>query len=241
MTGICKLKPGDVAPHLVVVGAPERAELLSTYIDNAILVAKNREYVTYTGTYKGIPISIMSHGVGGGGASMAFEEAISAGAKVIIRAGTCGSFQPNLLPGSLVIATGAVRYDGVTNRLVNKAFPAICHYQVVQSLINTVSSTETNHDIGIVLSDGPFYSGVLPTEFELYQKAGVLCVEMELSVLLVISSLRGVKAGGIFNVDNYIFKRLESKEEYNPHTEVVQKGVENMCRLVLDAIINVTP
>jgi uridine phosphorylase len=223
------------------VGSPERAELLSTYIDNAVLVAKNREYVTYTGTYKGIPISVMSHGVGGGGASMAFEEAISAGAKVIIRAGTAGSFHPHLTPGSLLIGTGAVRYDGVSNRLINKAYPAVSNYQVVQSLINTVSASETNYDVGIILSDGPFYSGVLPTEFELYQKAGVLGVEMELSVLLVISTLRGVKAGGIFNVDNYIFKRLEGHEEYNPHLEIVQKGTENMCRLVLDAIINVTP
>jgi len=176
VTGICKLKKGDLAPHLVVVGAPERAELMSTMLENPRLVAKNREYVTYTGTHKGFPVSVMSHGVGGGGASMAFEEAIQAGARVIIRAGTCGSFQPHLLQGNYVVTTGAIRYDGVTNRLVNLGYPALSHYEVVQSLVSTLSEAGTTFDTGIILTDGPFYHAIVPPEFDLWAKANVLAV-----------------------------------------------------------------
>lgn len=69
-------------------------------------VANNREYYTISGTYKGVPVTVSSHGVGGGGASMQFHELIDAGAKVIIRAGTCGSFQPHLREGSLIVVSG---------------------------------------------------------------------------------------------------------------------------------------
>jgi len=53
VTGIMKLKPSNVAPHVVVVGDPARARYLASLMDTSELVAENREYVTYTGTYKG--------------------------------------------------------------------------------------------------------------------------------------------------------------------------------------------
>ena len=66
-------------------------------------MAKNREYWTFNGTYKGVPVSVTSHGVGCGGAAIAFESLWRAGAKVIIRVGTCGGMQPGIDAGSLVI------------------------------------------------------------------------------------------------------------------------------------------
>lgn len=62
--------------------------------------------------YKGISVCVASHGVGATGANVLFEELISIGVKIIIRAGTCGTLldaQPN---GSHLIVTSAVRDDG---------------------------------------------------------------------------------------------------------------------------------
>eukprot|EP01129_Flabellula_baltica_P000350 TRINITY_DN10376_c0_g1_i1.p1 TRINITY_DN10376_c0_g1~~TRINITY_DN10376_c0_g1_i1.p1 ORF type:complete len:248 (-),score=59.65 TRINITY_DN10376_c0_g1_i1:99-842(-) len=240
--GICKLAPNSIHPRVVVVGAPERAEEMMEYMDSFELYARNREYYTFNCVYKGVPVTVMSHGVGGGGASMCFEEAVNAGAKVMIRAGTCGSFQPELTEGSLIVATGAVRLDGVSDRLVPIQFPAICDHTVVQSLIDSVKAREDIvTDAGIVLTDGPFYAGLVPNDFELYAKANVKCVEMECSVLFTICSIRGIKAGAILTTDNYIFQRLGNDEGYKPHRDVVKQGVKNMCQVALDAVIAVEP
>ena len=51
------------------------------------MVGDNREYYTVSGHYHSIPVTVASHGVGGGGASMAFHELMDSGAKCIIRAG----------------------------------------------------------------------------------------------------------------------------------------------------------
>ena len=80
------------------------------FVVNVFISAK-REYHVYTGSYKGVKLTVASHGVGASGANVLFYELITSGAKVIIRAGTCGSFGPRPR-GSHIIATASVRNDG---------------------------------------------------------------------------------------------------------------------------------
>lgn len=240
--GILKVKPSDVNPRVLVAGDPARVKYIATLLDSASVVADNREYYTVSGTYKGVPVTLSSHGVGGGGASMSFHELMDAGAKVILRAGTCGSFQPHLKEGSLVIISGAVRRDGVSDLLVPQSYPAVAHHHAVAALDEAVRNFEEKltYDIGYCVTEGVFYDGPLGNMNEFWQRCGVKCVEMEASVLFVMCGLRGVKSGAIMNVDNYIFERLSADSEgYKPHRQVVKEGTEKMCKIALDALIKI--
>eukprot|EP01120_Amphizonella_sp_Union-15-10_P000766 TRINITY_DN10792_c0_g1_i1.p1 TRINITY_DN10792_c0_g1~~TRINITY_DN10792_c0_g1_i1.p1 ORF type:complete len:274 (+),score=56.97 TRINITY_DN10792_c0_g1_i1:55-876(+) len=242
-TGVMKLIPGYVAERAIVVGDPKRANFLASLLEDPKCVAKCREFYTYTGTYKGKKITVASHGIGGGGASMCFEELIKAGVKVMIRAGTCGSIQPQYREASLIVATGAVRSDGVTDRLIPREYPACADFRVLNALVNQLKYEKSKdpslaYAVGLCTTEGPFYDGPLGNKNDFWRKAGVLAIEMEVSVLYVIASLRGIQAGAILNVDNYIFQRLETGT-YNPHRGIVQKGIERMCQIALDAIVNI--
>uniref|UniRef100_A0A6B2LH43 Nucleoside phosphorylase domain-containing protein n=1 Tax=Arcella intermedia TaxID=1963864 RepID=A0A6B2LH43_9EUKA len=212
---------------------------MSSFLEGVVCIGQNREYITYNGTYKGVPVTIASHGVGGGGASMAFEELITAGGKIFIRAGTCGSLDPDYREGSFMIVNGAVRRDGVTDNLVNREYPAVAHHRIVASLEDTAREHNVKYKVGFTVSEGCFYSGPLGDMNAFWQKANVASIEMEVSVLFVIASIRKVHAGAILNVDNYIFERLESTEGYKPHKEVVIQGNKKMGEIALDAIIKV--
>ena len=59
-----KIKEGDVAPYVLLPGDPKRVPIVASYWDEAHFVADNREHVTYTGVYKGVPISCTSTGMG---------------------------------------------------------------------------------------------------------------------------------------------------------------------------------
>ena len=59
-----KIKEGDVAPYVLLPGDPNRVPIVASYWDEAHFVADNREHVTYTGVYKGVPISCTSTGMG---------------------------------------------------------------------------------------------------------------------------------------------------------------------------------
>ena len=64
-------------------------------------------------TFQGTEITVVSHGIGGPGAGIAFEELIHLGAKVIIRCGTCGGMKPKeFKTGDLMVSSGCVREDG---------------------------------------------------------------------------------------------------------------------------------
>ena len=78
----------SINPRVIVTGDPYRAEKIATLCENVTVVSKAREYWTYNGTYKGVPVTIASNGCGAAGALLCFEGLILGGAKVMIRVGT---------------------------------------------------------------------------------------------------------------------------------------------------------
>lgn len=234
MTPHLKLKEGQISPYVLVCGDPARAEKIARLCENPQELAYNREYRTYLGTYKGEKITITSHGVGSAGASICFEELIKIGARVIVRVGTCGSLQDYLGQGDHIIATGAVREDGVTPLLVPQGYPAIADAEVCLAIEKVCKEISAPFKRGIIVTSDLFYPGVLPSSLELYSKAGVPGVEMECSALFVIASLRGIRAGAIATVDGNPLKWDEGN--YDPHGEKVTRGKERMLTIGLEAM-----
>ena len=79
---------GEVGRYVILPGDPKRCEKIAQYFDNPVLVADNREYVTYTGTLDGVKVSVTSTGIGGPSAAIAMEELCRCGADTFIRIGT---------------------------------------------------------------------------------------------------------------------------------------------------------
>lgn len=85
-----RVKRGDVARYVLLPGDPERTDLIARLWDEARLVAHHREYRTWTGRYKGVPISVTSTGIGSPSTAIAVEELLRVGAETFIRVGTMG-------------------------------------------------------------------------------------------------------------------------------------------------------
>ena len=233
--------PGDIPPRVITCGDPARAERIAQRLENSKNLAKNREFWVYTGTHKGTEVAVVSHGVGCGGAAIAFESLWRAGAKVIIRTGTCGGMQPDVLAGDLVVATGACREEGVTEKMIPLSYPAIADGEVVAALMQSAKDNNRPVHKGLVLTQALFYPGFLESTVKLYAKAGIKAMENEVASLLVVSSLHGVKAGAIVAVDAPAFE-LVGVDGYNQTADggdVVQ-AVEDEITIALDAIINVS-
>ena len=58
------IKKGDIADNVFIVGDPARAIRVSKEFDTIKCEISNREYLTFTGTYKGIPVSVIGTGIG---------------------------------------------------------------------------------------------------------------------------------------------------------------------------------
>ena len=82
------LSPGDIGEYVLLPGDPARSNRVAAYLDDAHLVAENREHRTFTGYYKGVRISVTSTGMGCPSTAIACEELINIGAKCLVRIGS---------------------------------------------------------------------------------------------------------------------------------------------------------
>jgi uridine phosphorylase len=231
---VTKIPRSGLPAYALVCGDPRRAARIAGYFEDSREIGSNREYVTYRGTWRGVDLTVSSHGVGGPGAICMFEELAQAGAKTIIRVGTCGGLAEAIEDGDLVISTAAVREDGVTDQLVPVPYPSFSTPEVVLALQEAAQATGHRWHRGITWTKAAFFPGVLPYTGEAYIKAGVIAVEMELSALLVMAGLRGIRAGGILVSDGNPTKAPNA--EYNPHRSVVEDGVGKSIEVALGAV-----
>lgn len=236
LTPVLRVSAETLPERVLVVGDPARAALVAERFDDAHEIGRFREYHTYVGVHHGVSVAVTSHGVGAPGAAICFEELGQAGARRIIRAGTCGGLSPDVVDGDLVIATGAIREDGLTSQLVPPTFPAVASIPVIADLTEVADRSGRSVHCGIVLTQAVFYSGgVLGSQLEMWQRAGAIAVEMECAALFVIGSLRGMQTGAVLAVDGNPL--LQPDDTYDPHRDVVHDAVDAMISLALDALV----
>lgn len=235
---VIQVPKGSVTPYVLTVGDPDRAAAVAELLEGGRQLGRFREYHTWQGAWRGLDLTVTSHGVGGAGAAVAFEELIIGGAQVIIRLGTCGSFLPEIRSGDLLVATGAVREDGISQQLLPLSYPAISDRSVLGALIEAAEADpDVRFATGVMMTKAAFYPGALPDQREVWSQAHLVGVEMELATLLIIAALRGIRAGGAFNVDgNPSEGDVEDPTGYDPHRDVVRDGTRRMVQVGLDAI-----
>jgi uridine phosphorylase len=119
------IKKSDLAENIFIVGDPARAFRVSQEFDQIDCEISNREYLTFTGSYRGIPVSVIGTGIGTDNVEIALVEAYIAhefdlksaeklqncSPLTIIRLGTSGGVQPDVTPGSLAISSYALGLD----------------------------------------------------------------------------------------------------------------------------------
>lgn len=201
---------GDVGEYCILTGDPGRCESIAKYLDDAKLVASNREFVTYTGYLDGVCVSVSSTGIGGPSAAICMEELIHVGAKKFIRIGTCGGIKLDVCAGDVVIAQSCVRQEGTTYEYAPEGYPATSDYRILCALDKAAKEEGARSHIGVVQSKDSFYGQHSPKtmpvapalldKWNAYKQLGVLASEMETAALYVVAATRGVACGAIYAV-----------------------------------------
>ena len=225
-----------VPPSVLVCGDPERATKTAAQLDAAALLSEQREYRAYGGTYEGMSVLVCSHGVGAPGAAVAFEELIAAGARRLLRIGTCGSLQPHIHDGDLVVATAAVDATGYGRLTAPPGYPAVADVTLTYTLLRTAAAGERRSYSGLVLSSDSFYRGVATPytpHYPTLSQANVLAVEMECAALFHVGNLRRVPAGAILAVDGNVLETGETIDAYDPHRPIVEAAVTDEIQIAL--------
>lgn len=201
---------GEVGRYVIMPGDPKRCVKIAQYFDDPVLIADNREYITYTGTLDGVKVSVTSTGIGGPSASIAMEELCRCGADTFVRIGTCGGMQTEVKSGDVVMATGAIRMEGTSKEYAPIEYPAVADLEVTNALVSAAKTKGFPYHAGVVECKDAFYGQhepeKMPVGYELLSKweawkmMGCLASEMESAALFIAAGKLRVRAGSCFLV-----------------------------------------
>lgn len=247
-----KLQPGDVAPYVLLPGDPGRVAVVASQWDEAHEVASNREYVTYTGTYEGVPISCTSTGIGCPSTAIAMEELARVGATTFVRIGTCGTFQDRVHNGDMAIFDSAARYDGASRLYAPIEFPAVASHEVVEAAIQAGRELGYPSHVGTTRSADTFYAmharpgssfndywqSSWREHFEDLKRLNVVAAEMEASVIFVLARIWGLRAGGVAVVVDNVLKVSGEAGEFDPEEQFAHGGdeIDRLARMGCETV-----
>lgn len=239
-----RCKEGDVGRYCFLPGDPGRCEAIARHFDNPVHVGMNREYNIYTGTLLGEKVSVCSTGIGGPSAAIAMEELTAIGADTFIRVGTCGGIDLNVLPGDVVVATGAIRFEHTSFEYAPAEFPSVPDFDVTLALRDASLALGYRTHTGVVQCKDSFYGQhspeKSPVSYELLQKweswkrLGVKASEMESAALFVVAAALGVRCGSCFHaVWNQEREKLGMQMPMTEDTSgAIRVGIEAVKRLI---------
>jgi uridine phosphorylase len=124
-----KLRPEHLADKIIIAGDPHRIATISSRFDSIEHRIENREFITHTGYYKGCRVSAIATGIGTDNIDIVLNE-LDALVNIdlekrevkeelssleIVRIGTCGSIQEEVLADEIVVSSHAIGLDGLMN------------------------------------------------------------------------------------------------------------------------------
>lgn len=206
------VKNGEIAPFVLVPGSKERVIQFTRYWDRSEKIANYREFLIYTGEYKGVSISACSTGIGGTAVAIAVEELISLGAHTLIRVGVTGTLQEHISVGDVTIASAAIRADRIGSFYVPPEIPALSSHEALLALAAACQKHKYRFHIGVTATNGTFYCGegrpgandysqsFMRTIVDDFVNCGVLDWDTETAILFSQAMWRGARAGRINGV-----------------------------------------
>lgn len=227
-----RAEEGAVAPIVLLPGDPDRASLIAErFFGGATRYTDYRHLFGYTGTYRGVPVSVQTTGMGCPSLAIVVEELIRLGARTLVRVGTCGAVAQAVAPGDLVVATAAVANDGTTRQyLQGEPHSPTADFALTRALADAATATARRTHVGLIQTEDAFYA-TSRDDIGTMQARGVLAIEMEASALFTLGALRGVRTGCMLVASNNV-----GDQRFAPQ-EMLHEAVLDMTKAALEASV----
>ncbi|HIE22138.1 MAG TPA: purine-nucleoside phosphorylase [Acidimicrobiia bacterium] len=223
---------GDFAPTILLPGDPLRARhIAENFLDDAREVTAVRNMLGYTGSYQGIPVSVMGTGMGIPSASIYATELITEyGVERLIRVGSCGGILPSVGIRDVILAIGACTDSGVNRvRYGGNDFAATADFALLRAAAEAAEDKGVEVKVGNVHSADLFYNPD-PEAFDRMEAMGVLAVEMEAAGLYGVAAEKGTRALSILTVSDHVRtgEATSSEERQQTFDDMVDIALETV-------------
>ena len=229
-------KAGEFAKTVLMPGDPKRSRLIAeSYLENPVLVNDVRGVQGYTGTWKGVPVSVMASGMGIPSIGIYSWELYSEyGVENIIRVGSAGALQDDLHVRDLVLAQGACTDSNFAHQFgLNGSFAPIADYTLLRAAVDCAEAAGQRVRVGNILSADNFYDGGGCDGQDRWKQMGVLAVEMEAAGLYMNAARLGKRALAVCTISDHIYlpENLSAEERQNSFRDMIVLALDTAVRM----------
>ena len=225
---------GQIAKTVLMPGDPLRAKFIAeNFLTDPVLVNNVRGVQGHTGTWKGVPVTVMASGMGIPAISIySWELYANYGVENIIRVGSAGALHDELQLMDIVIAQGACTNSNYPQSFGTPGtFAPIADYKLMSAAIDCAREHGARYMVGNILSSDNFYYAEGCGNADLWKRMGVLAIEMEAAGLYANAAYHGKRALCICTISDHIYR-----EEALP-PEDRQKSFTQMMEIALDTAV----
>jgi purine-nucleoside phosphorylase len=222
--------PGEIANTVLIMGDPLRARYIAENMLTEVQCYNEiRGMLGYTGTYQGKQISVQGTGIGIPSTALYLHELIHEyGVQKIIRMGTCGGIQPELQLHQLILVTEAYS-DSFTHLIYQEDMSASAKADdaLLAQAVEIAGQLSIPVIKGAVFSTDVFYSDD-ENRWDIWQRSGILAVEMESSLLYNMAQKNNIQALSILSVSDNIITHTSTSptEREQAKNEMIQLALE---------------
>ncbi len=228
--------PGDFAKTVLMPGDPLRAKFIAeTFLTDARLVNNVRGIQGYTGTYNGVPVSVMASGMGMPSMGIySYELFHDYGVENIMRIGSAGTLSADVRVRDIVVGMGACTNSNYASQYgLAGTFAPIASYKMMRAAINACEKLGSRYHVGNLLSSDTFYADNAADANAGWQKMGVLAIEMEAAALYMNAARLGKNALAICTISDSLVtgEALPAIDRQNSFTEMMEIALRTAVTL----------
>lgn len=221
------------AKTVLMPGDPLRAKYIAEkFLENAVLVNNTRGVQGYTGFYKGKRVSVMASGMGMPSIGIYSYELFNFyDVETIIRVGSAGAISPELHLRDVVIGMGACTNSNFASQYnLPGTFAPVADYETLRNAVDAAERLGIKAKVGNIYSSDTFYDDA--ASLAVWQKMGVLAIEMEAAALYMNAARSGKKALCICTISDCPLAggeectALEREQTFNKMIEIALEAAE---------------
>ena len=217
---------GDIAKTVLMPGDPLRAKFIAdTYLQDVRCFNTVRNMLGYTGTYQGVPVSVMGGGMGMPSIGIYSYELFNFyGVESIIRVGSAGGIADEVKVRDVVAGMGACTNSNYAHQYqLPGTYAPIASFDLLERAVAAGRDQGVELKVGNVLSSDTFYDDNDQATVS-WQKMGVLAVEMEAAALYMNAARANKKALCLLTISALPLKgeSLSAEERQTSFTQMME-------------------
>ena len=224
--------PADFAPTVLMPGDPLRSKFIAeNFLDGPKLVNNVRGVQGYTGTYRGVPVSVMASGMGMPSIGIySYELFHFFGVENILRVGSAGAIGADIRVRDVLLGQGACTTSRYAHNFhLPGDFAPIADWKLLSKAASIAEDMGLSYRVGNLLSSDVFYNDMedlAPNESPAarWAKMGVMAIEMEAAALYMNAARAGKHALAICTVSDHVItgESLPALERQNSFTDMME-------------------